>query len=97
MNTELLFSINPFSLTNEKADHDENKNAFYYISPGFIIKNLPLNDNKNTIIEIPKELYNILEVENSQLRTSLMIDNGNKLTLDSKSYIIKKTIKGSLL
>ena len=56
MNTELLFSINPFTFSDN--DNNNNKNAFNYVSPSTVLNNIELDDNKNTIIDIPKELHN---------------------------------------
>ncbi len=58
MNTELLFSINPFTFTDNKNNKNNNnsndKNAFYYIRPGLILSTQSLENNKNTIIDIAK-------------------------------------------
>ena len=52
INTELLFSIDPFTLIDK--DNDNNQLAFNYISPSQIWTKIALNDGQNTTIGIPK-------------------------------------------
>eukprot|EP01083_Nonionella_stella_P069902 186637_1 len=56
MNTELLFSIDPFTFA--AGDKEKRKNVFDYISPGVSLADVALEDGNAALIDIPLALMN---------------------------------------
>lgn len=78
------------SITSQFSEIRENNSKLFNIplkSNPFLPSGI---DKEEILLYFPSNLYEVLELKKSTLPTSIDIDNGNKLVLNSIAYVIKK-------